>query len=257
MKNDIVQFAVSLAQGAGEVLTAHFGRSHKITSKGDRDFVTDVDLKVERKIVDSIQRHYPEHDILSEERPFVSRNASYRWIIDPVDGTHNFMKGIPIFGVSLALEIEGRVSLGVIYMPLTKRLYVAQRGKGSYLNGRRIHVSSRPLSMATVAYDSSIRLHKKRMLRVLDRLTEEVFNLRMFGSTVEGLCLIAEGNLEMEIEFSDKPWDFAAGALLVEEAGGRFTDFAGCPWSPYIKEYVASNGKIHSQIIRLIQKASS
>ena len=200
-----------------------------------------------------IKKHYPEDGILSEESANVSSSSGFRWIIDPIDGTHNFIHHIEIFGTSCALEFKGEVLLGVIYMPWTNQLYIAQKGKGAYCNGKRITVSKRSLRQSTVIYDSSLHLNRKQMLKGLDRLVDKIFNVRMFGSTVRSLTYLAEGKAEAEIEFNDKVWDFAAGLLLVEEAGGKSTDFKGRPWNTKAHGYIASNGIVHKELLKIIK----
>ncbi len=249
------EVAIKAAKSAGKISMDNFSRPFKIKAKGDRDLVTDVDLKVQKEIVRIIKKSYPGDDILSEEKPTSSSKSEFRWIIDPIDGTHNFIKKIAIFGTSIALEYKGEVTLGVIYMPVTKELYLAEKGKGAYLNAKRIHVSKRALKESTIVYDSSIRYNRVPMLSCLGELAHKAFNVRMFGSTVRALSYLAEGKVDLEVEFNDKVWDFAAGLLLVEEAGGKATDFQGRPWKPKNAEYVASNGKIHKEVLSLIAKS--
>ena len=186
---------------------------------------------------------------------YLSKGAAYKWIIDPIDGTHNFIHNIEIFGTSIALEFRGMVILGVVYMPWTDEFYIAQKGKGAYCNGKRINVSKRILKDATMVYDSGIRRNKKQMLNGLNALVDKVFNVRMFGSTARSLTYLAEGKVDVEIEFNDKVWDFAAGLLLVEEAGGKATDFKGRPWNTETKGYIASNGIIHKSVLKIIKNS--
>jgi len=248
--------AVLAAEKAGKVLKDNFGRVKKVSSKSGNQLVSNVDLEAEEAIIGTIKKHFPQHSILSEENSQLN-NCAYRWIIDPLDGTHNFIKGISIFGTSIALEYKKEVIVGVLYFPLDRRLYWAEKGKGAYLNGKKIRVSSRKLSDSTCVYDSSIRLNLRQMLAVLGSLATAVFNLRMFGSSAEHLALIAEGKIDLDIEFNDKSWDFAAGALIVKEAGGEFTDFQGHPWNADIPHYIASNGVIHQEVLKIIQESLS
>lgn len=244
--------AIRAAKEAGKVLVDNFGRVIKTKAKSDRDLVTDIDLRAEEKIVKLIKKDYPDDDILSEESRYPFLDSEFKWIIDPLDGTHNYIHNIGIFGTSIALEFKGEVVIGVIYMPLTDELYVGGKGKGAYLNGRRINVSKRGIEQATVVYDSSIRYNKKPMLSGLGELVDRVFNVRMFGSTCRSLSYVASGQVEAEIEFNDKVWDFAAGLLLVEEAGGESTDFQGRRWTTDTKRYIASNGVVHKEILKII-----
>jgi len=244
--------AIKAAKQAGRMLSSRFGRINKIKAKGDRDLVTDIDLKAEGIIKSQIINNFPQDSIISEENPFEQR-SEFKWIIDPLDGTHNYIHNIDIFGVSIALAYKDEVVMGVIYMPQEDELYFAQKKRGAYLNGKRISVSQRKIKETTMIFDSSIRYQKNTMLKGLGRLIDEVFNVRMFGSTVRGLSYVAEGKAEAEIEYNDKLWDFAAGLLLVEEAGGRVTDLSGKKWNIKTKGYIASNGRIHNQILKLIK----
>ena len=248
------KLAVSASKEVGKILLAKFGKTLKIKSKGDRDLVTDIDKKADQTFIKSIKRHFPDDGILSEESPGSHSSSGFRWIIDPIDGTHNFIHSIEIFGSSYALAFNGEVVLGVIYMPWTDELYVAQKEKGAYCNGKKITVSKRKLEEATLVYDSSIHLNKDEMLPSLGRLADRAFNVRMFGSTVRSLTYVAEGKVEAEIEFNDKVWDFAAGLLLVEEAGGQATDFKGRGWNIDTKKYLASNRIIHSDILKILRR---
>ena len=256
MKMDIEKrkrIAIKACKEAGRILLNNFGKTIKIRSKGDRDLVTDIDKKAEEIIIKLIKKNFPKDDILSEESHYLSSGAEFKWIIDPIDGTHNYVHNIEIFGTSVALEFEGKIVVGVIYMPWTDELYTARKGKGAYCNGNRITVSRRKIKEATIVYDSSIRYNKRQMLKGLNRLVDRIFNVRMFGSSVRSLTYLAEGKVDAEIEFNDKVWDFAAGLLLVEEAGGKATDFKGKSWDVNVKGYIASNGIIHKKILKMIK----
>ncbi|MEA3493004.1 MAG: inositol monophosphatase family protein [Candidatus Margulisiibacteriota bacterium] len=244
--------AIRAAKDTGGMLIDNFGSPIKFTTKEDGSLVTPIDLKAEKLIIDLIKKNFPEDRILSEESKPQFSDAAFRWIIDPLDGTHNYIRGIDIFGTSIALQCENEVVIGVIYLPVARELYHAQKGRGAYRNGKRISVSKRGLSQATMIYDSSIRGNKRPMLAGLSKTVDKVFNIRMFGSTAQSLSYIAEGKADLEIEFNDKIWDFAAGLLLVEEAGGKVTDFQGRKWGLHTRAYIASNGKMHGGILRMI-----
>ncbi|UCB57765.1 MAG: inositol monophosphatase [Candidatus Omnitrophota bacterium] len=244
--------AIKIAREIGRLLLANFGKKLKVSEKGDRDLVSNIDKKAEEIAIRLIKKHYPEDSILSEESGHLPSAAGFRWIIDPIDGTHNYIYNIEIFGTSVALEYGDEVILGAIYMPVGDELYTAQKGKGAYRNGKKISVSKRSLKEATLIYDSTIRLDKEPMLRKLGELSDRVFNVRMLGSTVRALTYLAEGKVDIEIEFHDKLWDFAAGLLLVKEAGGEATDFQGKPWSTGSKNYIASNAIAHKELIDIM-----
>lgn len=248
------EIAVEGCRKIGRILLDNFGGKLKIESKGRRDLVTDIDKKCEETIIQLVKKHCPADGILSEERPSSPSGTGWTWIIDPIDGTHNFIHGIDVFGTSCAVAFEKEVMLGIIYLPLTDEFYTARKGAGALCNGKRISVSPRKLADATLIYDSSIHYDSKKMLGCLEKLAPQVFNIRMFGSTVRSLAYVAAGRAEAEVEFSDKVWDFAAGLLLVEEAGGRATDFAGRPWNIDAPNYIASNGIVHEEILETIKR---
>ena len=246
------KIAVKAAKAAGKILVDNFRKPLKVKFKKDKSLVTEIDLAAERKIVEIIKEKYPQDNILSEENKFQTFKSNFRWIIDPLDGTHNYIHKIEIFGTSIALEFKKEVILGVIYLPLTDKLYLAEKGKGAYLNGTKIKVSRKNLKNATIVYDSSIRYHKKPALSTLEKIVDRVFNIRMFGSSVYHLSYIAEGKIDLDIEFNDKLWDFAAGLLLIEEAGGKATDFQGKKWNSKTKGYIASNGIVHEDVLKIM-----
>ncbi|MFH1245485.1 MAG: inositol monophosphatase [Candidatus Omnitrophota bacterium] len=255
MKKEIEKrkkIAIEACREIGSILLHNFGRELKIESKGQKDLVTDIDKKCEEAIIRLVNKYYPADGILSEERPASPSGSGWTWIIDPIDGTHNFIHGIDIFGTSCAVAWEKEVILGIIYMPGADEFYTAQKGEGAFCNGKKIGVSRRKLADATLIYDSSIHYNSKKMLGGLEKLAPQVFNIRMFGSTVRSLAYVASGKAEAEVEFNDKVWDFAAGLLLVEEAGGQATDFAGRPWNIDAPNYIASNGIVHKEILETI-----
>ena len=247
------KIGIEAARKAGEVLVDNFNKNHKISTKPDGTLVTDIDLRAEEEIMKTIKRKFPEDEILSEENVYPAKGAHYRWIIDPLDGTHNYIRGVNIVGTSIALEFNKEIVVGIIHMPFTKELYFASKGGGSYLNDRRIYVSKKSLRETTLIYDSNIINEQSEvMISHLKKLKNNVFIMRMFGSTARSLSYIAEGKADLEIEYTDKIWDFAAGAILVEEAGGKFTNHKGNRWNIDITDYIASNGFIHDEILTMI-----
>ena len=248
-----LDMAIRAAKETGKMLIDNFGKPIKFATKEDGSLVTHIDLKAEKLIIDLIKMFFPGDRILSEESKPKPSDAPFRWIIDPLDGTHNYIRGINIFGTSIALQYENEITAGIIYMPATNELYITQKGKGAYCNGRKLKVSKRGLNQATMIYDSSIWQDKKNMLAGLSKTVDKVFNIRMFGSTARSLSYIAEGKVDLEIEFNDKLWDFAAGLLLVEEAGGKVTDFQGKEWGLHTRAYIASNGKVHEGVLKIIR----
>jgi myo-inositol-1(or 4)-monophosphatase len=257
LENDYIKrlaLAKKAANKIGRLLLENFNKNKKISRKKDGSLVTAIDVKAEKLAVKLIKQAFPLDGILAEEGGNSSSKNGFVWIIDPIDGTHNYIRGIDIFGTSIAVQYKGKIVVGLIYMPCAKEMYTAIKGQGAFLNGKRIKVSNNKLRASTMVYDSTISMNKKKMLESLDVISGRVFNIRMLGSTARSLSYVAEGKADLEVEFNDKLWDFAAGLLLVEEAGGKFTDFNNSKKVRATQAYVASNGKIHSQVLKLLNK---
>ena len=249
---EIFELAKQAALAAGRILMDNFGSVSKVSKKSDGSLVTNVDIEVDRGIVSLIRDKFPEHSILTEETPEINGKSEYRWIIDPLDGTHNYFHGIDIFGVSICITHLDDPVIGIIYLPATGKLYCCEKGSGAYLNGKKIQVSGRKLEDACISHNSSFRRDSKRMLEGFGRLVDSVFNIRMFGACVRGLSSVAEGKVDADIQYNVKPWDLYGGALIVEEAGGKVTDFSGRPWYLSSGPYISSNGLIHDEIQKLL-----
>jgi myo-inositol-1(or 4)-monophosphatase len=245
--------AITAAKEAGKILIESFGKIKRVDTKGVRDLVSNVDIASEKKIIEIIKTQYPDHGILCEESVGHETGSDYKWIIDPLDGTHNYIYGITTYGISIALEYKGELILGLVYIPPSDEMYLAEKGKGAYLNGERIHVSDRNLEEAMVIFDSTLHTDRADRIKFLDVLVDKAFGLRISGSAARNLTYIASGCADLIVEYGDKPWDFAAGGLLLEEAGGKLTTLDGEKWSPYIQGYLASNNKFHDQILKLIK----
>ncbi len=247
---DIMNVAVEAAREAGELLRASRRGALRVEAKADASLVTNLDQEAERIIVSRIEAAFPGHDVLGEERGRVARGSEYVWIIDPLDGTHNYIRGMETYGVSIGVSRGERFVTGVIFIPETGDMYSAERGAGAWRNGERIRVSSRAaLSTCCIGFDSEVGRDTQRKLRVLAALAPRVFNVRMLGSSARTLSQIAEGGLDGVLEFSDHLWDFAAGVVLVEEAGGRVTGFTGAPVSMTDTAYIATNAHIHEALM--------
>ena len=242
----MLEIVKNIAVKAGDFLLQNFGRVNSIVAKGDRNLATDLDRKAEEMVVSVLSREFPSIGILGEEQAKINTNNEYLWIIDPLDGTHNFIRNIDIFGVSIGLWHKDKFILGVVYMPKDKELYYAEKGKGAYKNGAIIEASNiSELKQASGCFDSSIRYSPEIMLEVLGRISKDVFNIRMFGSSVRTLTYLAEGKIDFTVEFHDRPWDFAGSVCIVEEAGGIFKSLKGQPASPKTIGYIAANKNIY------------
>ncbi|MCD6413690.1 MAG: inositol monophosphatase [Elusimicrobia bacterium] len=244
--------AIEIAKKSGEILKANFRKNFSFRAKKDHSLVSDIDLKAEKKVVSMIKKNFPEDGIVTEESEEINARNRFFWIIDPLDGTHNYIKGIDIFGTSIAVCESGCVMAGVICLPMSNRIYWARQGLGAFCNGRRISVSKRKMKEATMFFDSSLSKKPEIMFPSLKNLSDKVFNIRMLGSTVAGLCSVAEGLAECEVEFCDRVWDFAAGLLIIEEAGGVATDLTGGKWDIDMVGYAVSNGIFHKKILKEI-----
>jgi len=254
---EIKSFAVDLARNAGALLKKKFNKTHKIQYKGDINLVTEADKMSENLIIKSIRREFPDHGILSEESPAVAGSGKMRWIVDPLDGTTNYAHGYPVFCVSIALENDGKVVLGVIYDPMREELFSTVRGKGVYLNGKNLSVSSiRDISRSLLAtgFPYDIRESRENNLDYFSRMAVNVQAIRRAGAAALDLAYLAAGRFDGFWELKLKPWDTAAGCLMVEEAGGSVSDLAGKPWNISSPSVLASNGLIHSKMIRIFRR---
>ena len=248
LNKEILEFGKKMILSAGQILMDNFDRVSKISKKPDGTLVTNVDIEVEREIIAMIRNKFPEHGILTEESPEVKGISGYRWVIDPLDGTHNYIRGIDVFGISVCVMYLNKPAIAIINLPASSQLYYCEKGSGAYLNGEKISVSGKNLKESCVTHNSNFRRDSEKMIKGFKKLAEHVFNIRMFGACVRDLTLVAEGRVEADIEYNIKPWDIYGGALMVEEAGGRVTDFGGEPWYLSGGPYIASNGLIHEEL---------
>ncbi|WP_372770065.1 inositol-1-monophosphatase [Pseudoalteromonas sp.] len=229
----MLNIAVRAARNAGKVILQKFEESDKVEvlQKGSNDFVTNVDKDAEAMIRDTILKSYPNHSIVGEELgQQLGSDADYLWVIDPLDGTTNFIKGIPHFAVSIALKVKGRTEQAVVYDPIRGELFTATRGQGAQLNSKRIRVNKATDLSGTVLATGFPFKHKHHMeeyMNAFSALFIHTADMRRAGSAALDLAYVAAGRVDGFFEIGLKPWDTAAGQLLVKEAGGLVTDFAG------------------------------
>lgn len=253
-----LELAVQAAKEAGEIQMVRFGQPQSVTYKGEFDLVTEVDRLCDQAIQNTIHQTFPDHDILTEETPFQGKGSPWRWIIDPIDGTTNYARGFPFFSVSIGLEWHGEIILGVVYHPTFDELFVAEKGRGAFLNGKRISVSRTDLlrrSFLATGFPYDVQDRPDHYLLYFRQFIEQSLAIRRPGSAAIDLCYVAAGRFDGFWELKLKPWDQAAATLLITEAGGRVTDFKGQPMSLYGGETLASNGLIHDQMLRVIREA--
>lgn len=251
----IREFAVETARSAGRLLRENVGKAGRIEFKGAVDIVTETDRRSEELIMAAIRKAFPGHGILTEESPEVKRDSPFKWVIDPLDGTTNYSHGFPFFCVSIGFEAEGEVVFGAVYDPMMDELYIAERGRGAELNGKKIRVSEvddlgKGLLATGFPYD--LRSSRDNNLDFFSRFSLKAQAIRRAGSAALDLCYIASGRFDGYWEMKLRPWDVAAGSLIVAEAGGRVSDFSGGPFSIYGNECLASNGHIHGEMARIL-----
>ena len=243
---------LSAAKKAGKVILKYFGKNEKGKEKSNKSLVSRADLDANKVVINTIKKSFPKHSILSEESGFENNNSDYKWVIDPIDGTHNFLRGIPIFGVSIALEYKNEVVLGALEFPTLKLTAVAEKGKGAFLNGKKLKVSNNSEIIHSFILYEFVPGTRYKSLEFLKRLSNETINIRNLGAAIYELFLIASGQCDAFVIFTTNEWDIAAGMLLIQEAGGKITDLKGQDCSPSSGSFVMSNGQIHRNVLRYL-----
>jgi myo-inositol-1(or 4)-monophosphatase len=260
METDYLEIAVQAARAAGQIQRERLWSDNSIDFKGEKNLVTDVDRLSEDLIVRQLRAACPDCDILAEESGALGQGSPVRWIIDPLDGTTNYAHGFPWFAVSIALEISGEIRLGVIYHPMMDELFTSVRGRGAWLNGRKISVSRRqPLNSSLLAtgfpYDRGVSNENNFDNFIQFQLAARA--VRRAGAAALDLAYVAAGRLDGFWECKLNPWDVAAGKLLVEEAGGIVTNHGGAHYSITDHRILASNGYIHQEMLHILTSRST
>ena len=247
-----LEVTIKAAKEAGKILKENFHKVNPVTVKTGGSWVTEIDKLSESKIISVIRENFPGHSINAEESGFSKETSEYLWLVDPLDGTTNYARGVPIFAVSIALAHKGKVRLGVVYDPMQDELYTAEAEKSAQLNGLPAVVSeTKNLSDFMVGYARPL-VKKEQLAKIFQKVEKVTRTPKILGSMALHLGYVAAGRSDVAILLSPNPWDLAAGALIVEEAGGKVTDFEEKPWSLESKNLVASNGKIHEQLLEIL-----
>jgi len=248
-------FIQKLAKEAGVLVLRRFGKDgvHYMKSDNAWDCVTKADLSSDKLIVGRIKRAYPTHGIISEEGGVYNENAEYVWIADPIDGTMNFSRGVPMFGVMIALVHRKRVVLSAIHMPTTNELFFAKRGKGAYLNGKRINCSrARTLENSVGSSSSTMNKRNAKFVgNILRAGRRKRIQLGSFFSMAVNVCYVACGRRDWVVALNGKIWDFAPAHLMLKEAGCKVTNTKGNPWEFGTPEMIAANPRLHKELLKL------
>lgn len=259
-KNDperaYLDVAVRACRAAGRIQRAAFGGVQRVEHKGEIDLVTAIDRACEKRILSIIGRAFPGHGVLAEESDPRAGDAEHLWVVDPLDGTTNYSRGFPYFCVSVALARAGRVIVAAVYQPLLDELFTAIRGKGAFLNGRRLRVSEQArLDQAFLAtgFPYDIRRGRRTNIDHFTNLVTRCLAIRRAGAAALDLAYVAAGRFDGFWELKLRPWDIAAASLLIEEAGGRVTGLAGRPWRLPVRDIIASNGRVHAELLAVLR----
>jgi len=255
----MINVALEAAREAGRFLKLSIGKVRNIEQKKgeERNLVSEIDRGAEERIISIIKRRYPTHAILAEESGGSEAPAEYRWIIDPLDGTTNFLHGVPIFSTSIAVEHNGEVVAGVIYDPCRDEMFSAEKGSGAFLNGKRLKVSAHSRlieSLLVTGFPYDIADNPDAAVERFVGFLMAARGVRRLGSAALDLSYVAAGRFDGFWEVVLNPWDMAAGALFVREAGGMTTDMTGAPLNIYQKRVVASNGLVHQAMLEVLRE---
>ncbi len=253
--SDILLCGIDLAKAGGGAIMEYIDKDFDVAHKGEIDLVTEADFASEKAILKSLRARYPDHEVMTEERDIIKGNPGMVWIIDPLDGTTNFAHRVPMFCVSVAFAFEGTVQIAAIYDPVRQELFTASKGMGATRNGVATCVSKTDKmidSLLTTGFSYNIKTIERNNLAEFGNFAMRAQGMRRSGSAALDLAYVACGRFDGFWEFDLNPWDMAAGALIVEEAGGRVTRPDGSPFDHMKKEIVASNGVIHDEMLEIL-----
>jgi myo-inositol-1(or 4)-monophosphatase len=242
---------------AGKIAESGFNKKKQVNYKAETDLVTEIDIACEKKIINIIKNSFPCHDILAEESQAASLNNDYKWIIDPIDGTTNYFHNFPIYAVSIAIEYKKEIIMGAVYSPYMKELFFAEKNKGAYLNKEKIKVSKEKdliKSLLATGFPYDVKTSKNNNINLFLSFIKSAQAVRRAGAASLDLCYTACGRFDGFWELKLKPWDMAAGYLILKEAGGYITNFNKTDFTIYNNTVIASNKHIHEQMTTIIQK---
>ena len=257
MNSTLLETTIAAARAAGEIIRKHWQQPRTVHYKGRTDLITETDAAVEAHLRERLGKLLPEVGFMGEESAHSLIPEEDCWIVDPLDGTTNFVHGIPFVAVSIALWQEGTTRLGVVHIPMLDECFYAEKGQGAHCNGRPLRVSDIvrcEQSLISTGFPYDINVHKDRILRWLGAVLPQCQGVRRCGAASADLAYVAAGRYEAFYEAGLKPWDMAAGWLLVEEAGGRVTNIHGEPLR-FGDAILASNGHVHQELVDLLREA--
>ena len=251
-----LEAAITAARAAGQLLCERLGTTYQVSHKGPADLVTEIDHQAQDLIAGILGEAFPSYGLVGEEGDGPDVADGTRWIVDPIDGTINYIRSYPLFAVSIALERDDELVVGVVYNPVLDELFVAQKGKGAALNGTPIHVSTTSNleeSVLASGFPYDVWTSDDDNSREWRRFLKRALSIRCDGCASLDLCHVAMGRLEGHWEFELGPWDMAAGALIVQEAGGAVTQVTGEPFTPHGRGILASNGHLHAEMLAVLK----
>jgi myo-inositol-1(or 4)-monophosphatase len=255
MSESFATVAAEAALKAGAIQKERYGTRIQIDHKGEIDLVTEIDRQCEAAIVDLLRERFPEHDIVTEESDLERRGSSYVWFVDPLDGTTNYAHAYPFFCTSIALTFEGEVVAGAVFDPIKQELFTAERGAGSFLNGRRLRVSSQDTllrSLLVTGFPYDLKADLSASVELFGRFLAHARAIRRDGAAALDLCYVAAGRVDGFWEGRLNLWDILAGALMIEEAGGRVTRYDDTPLAMRADEVLGTNGVIHEAMLAVL-----
>jgi len=247
---DRLDFSIKLLRKVGHLLMIHWGRVDNVEKKtGFKDIVTEIDREAQRMIVDEIRKFFPDENIMAEEGIF--EKGDRLWIIDPIDGTINFVHGLPNFSISLAYVENGEVKMGVVHAPALNETLYAEEGSGAFFNGERIRVSENASLEECVGSTGSYVYFTGKFIERMEKRTRRI---RILGSAALNAAYVGAGRVDFFVTWRINPWDIAAGLIIVKEAGGMVTDFSGKEANAFSKNFIFSNGLIHDEVLKVVNE---